>query len=103
MAISVDGKGPSFEIGAVKPLFDARPVGNIFPPGYSYDVSATASASSLTPPLSKRPPPPSSLLSLTDYAAKEMTLIAVAALARTKPSRRSGRGVGEVITPGTPA
>ena len=37
MAAAVNGKGSSFEVGAVKPLFQTRVVGTV---RYQYDVSA---------------------------------------------------------------
>ena len=39
MAATVNGKGSSFEVGAVKPLFQTRVVGS---PRYEYDVSTDA-------------------------------------------------------------
>src|SRR5262249_35504664 len=36
MAASVDGRGPTFKVGAVQPLFDVRPSGG----RYTYDVTA---------------------------------------------------------------
>ena len=36
MAAEVNGQGPGFEVGAVRPLFQARPTGT----RYEWDVSA---------------------------------------------------------------